>query len=202
MSHINSLQNTAATTSASSESEPRSVNQEDAQAFDNMSKEVSEHKKNTHGEQESYKNTPGDSILFGMLGQQGKGTAQVEAAAKLNATMPNEELLHKLVDSIMVGTGENKQEVHLKVNNSILTDTNIVLRMEEGKLFVQLQTGNADSALTLHQNSEALQTRLMASCKDTEVNVKIVEQSNPKEGQNQERNDSQSRGHFLWENEA
>ncbi len=204
MSHIGSTPKSFEINSVRSDSSSRAVNKEDSESFE---KSVKNENSDTQESEDTRKNdtpskkSPGDSILGGLMGQQGQSLNQAEAIAQTkDMTMCNEAMLNKLVDSIMVGTGDNKQEVHIKVSNSVLPDTNIMLRMEDGKLFVQLQTGNADSALTLHQNSDALQERLRVSCKDTEVNVKIIEQTPQKERENQE--NSQSRGHFLWENEA
>ncbi len=150
-----------------------------------------------------HKASPGDSILSGLLSTETRSAAQAEATTPLNKALPSEEILNKLVDSILVGTAENKQEVHIKIQTAVLADTTIQLCMEEGKLTVQLQTSNADSALTMHQNADNLQARLHNLCKDMEVDVKVIEQKNNTGGQSKQgENQGQSRGHFLWETDA
>ncbi len=123
-------------------------------------------------------------------------------STNINKAELNADMVNKLVDNILVAANENKQEVLIKVNNAVLADTQIMLRMEEGKLSVQLQTANMDSSNTLHQNLSTLQTSLQNSCKDKEISVQVVEQSSQADGNKdgQGREDGRSRGRFLWEN--
>ncbi len=149
------------------------------------------------------KDTYGQSILAGLMGQ---SQNQNITSDKVNVPSVREidtDTLNKLVDSILVASSENKNEVRINIKNDILSDTQIILRLETGKLFVEMQTSNNDSAMLLHQNVDALTTRLQASCKNTEIGVNIVElgkNADNQQGDNQ--GDQRSRGNFLWEDEA
>ncbi len=198
MSTVHTVSKTSSHTNDSLQTSQQ-VHSEDAE---NFSQKVHEQEQNTGQEKSSssHKRTPGDAILQGLL--QPKNNESIQMLTNVDtvhAPKISEDSLQKLVNSILVSNKENTQEVHIRVNQSVLADTNIVVRMEEGNLFVQLHTGNAQSALTLHQNAQELENRLRNCCKDTEVHIKITE--NKESSQNTEQNSSeqqQSRGYFLW----
>ncbi len=151
------------------------------------------------------KNTYGQNILASLMGNS-QDITNVQTSEQINASSVREidtDTLNKLVDNILVASSENKNEVRINVKNDILHDTQIILRLEEGKLFVEMQTKNNDSALILHQNVDNLTARLHASCKNTEIGVSIVElDRNTDNKQGDSQSDQRSRGNFLWKDEA
>lgn len=129
----------------------------------------------------------------------------------------NERVLTQLVDSILVSAKEGQQEVHIKVQDAVLKDTNIVVRMQDGHLEVQLQTSDNYSSQLLHQNVDSLRQALEGRQFGESVWVKVEDRAaGPKtddshaDGQNTGRDarqeqggqDQRSRGHFLWGGDA
>ncbi len=159
---------------------------------------------------EEKKITQGDAILAGMLGQ--GSAASTEQAIPVNTPTQassvrselNPEMMNRLVDSILVSANDSKQEVLIKVQNTVLPDTQIMVRIDEGKLFVDMQTQNTDSSFTLHQNLATLRERLQNSCKDTDIFIKVSDNT-AHDGRSQNgqqgsgHSEDRSRGNFLWD---
>ncbi len=201
MSSMNTITKVSTNSSPTKTSSSQQVEQADV---DDFARSMQKEEKDSKPKEDSLpqKKTPGDAILGGLIQQKNTDMIAKNSEVKGVNTKPiSDDVLQKLVDSILVSSKDTVQEVRIRVNQALLPETNIVLRMEEGKLFVQLATANAQSALTLHQNVQELENRLRNSCKDREINVKVVEKTDSSQNA-QEQGDTgqqQSRGHFLWE---
>ncbi len=201
MSNMNSITKVSANSNLANSNSPQQVDQADADSF---ARSTQKEEQNSQPKEDSLpqKKSPGDAILGGLLQQKNADMIAKNAEIKgVDTKSISDDLLQKLVDNILVSSKDAVQEVRIRVNQNLLPETNITLRMEEGKLFVQLATGNAQSALTLHQNVQELENRLRNSCKDKEIDVKVVENTGSAQNTHEQGNagQQQSRGHFLWE---
>lgn len=114
----------------------------------------------------------------------------------------DQRVLTQLVDSILVSAQEGKQEVHIKVQDAVLKDTTIVVRLQNGQLEVQLHTSDSYSSQLLHQNVDTLRHALESRHFGQPVQVQVEERDAPQEHQGQQgQQDKRSRGNFLWDQE-
>lgn len=148
-----------------------------------------------------------------------EGTAPPGGPANLaEISGMDQRVLTQLVDSILVSAQEGKQEVRIKVQDAVLKDTTIVVRLQDGQLDVQLRTGDSYSSQLLHQNVDtlrhALEGRQLGQTSSTvpsplQVQVRVEDHETPQDdtgkwGQQGQRGqqgqqDQRSRGNFLWD---
>ncbi|MDR2935058.1 MAG: hypothetical protein LBV70_04160 [Candidatus Adiutrix sp.] len=103
------------------------------------------------------------------LGQSAQaGPAEAGAIAPPAGTEPGlEELVRGLVGEILVSPADQPGEVRLKVNESLLPGTEIILaRDADGLLTVSLVSGRADSFQTLVAAQDSLKAALAAQERD------------------------------------
>lgn len=149
--------------------------------------------------------------LEGTAGTGGAGGAG-GAASLAEISGMDQRVLTQLVDSILVSAQEGKQEVRIKVQDAVLKDTTIVVRLQDGQLDVQLRTGDSYSSQLLHQNVGTLRHALegrsfgqpLSSLAQVQVRVEDREASQDDTGQQGQQGqrgqqDQRSRGNFLWD---
>jgi type III secretion system needle length determinant len=122
----------------------------------------------------------GDALLRGLGGNYAPLTGE---AAEIGADRP--ALASELLDRILVGKTEQigeTGEVRLTLKESVLPDTEIILRREGEKLIVTLVTDNAASYRILQQTRHDLHEKLLALQDDTSVEVSFQDGSGQEEG--------------------
>jgi type III secretion system needle length determinant len=140
------------------------------------------------GDEEPGLNTPavlsaalsGDALLQGL----GGNYAPLTGAAEISADKP--ALASELLERILVAKTEqagDTAEVRLTLKESVLPDTEIILRREGEKLIVSLVTDNVASYRILQQTRQDLHEKLLALGDDgTSVEVNLQDRSGQEEG--------------------
>jgi type III secretion system needle length determinant len=132
----------------------------------------------------------GDALLRSM----GGSYAPLEANAVSPAASDSSTLTAQLVDRILVAKADQAEgkggEVRLTLKNSLLPDTEIILRREGEKLLIALNTGSVSSQQVLLGASQDLREKLLALEKEVSVEVGLRE----KGGDGGENSSRRSRG--------
>jgi hypothetical protein len=137
----------------------------------------------------------GDSILQSMLQRAAPPESAAVAAASANAGLADriEELAERILVSARDSLDNKVPEVRITLKDSILPDTEVVLRRsEDGALRVLLITDNASSRQTLLESEGLLREKL--SSFNSSVSVEILERGEERQGQE---GDSQRRSRGL-----
>ncbi|MDR2504450.1 MAG: hypothetical protein LBD82_08755 [Deltaproteobacteria bacterium] len=120
----------------------------------------------------------GDALLrgLGLAGLPPQGSGAAELAGVSGAASGGSEsavLAAELAERILVNADHNAGggEVRISLKNSVLPDTEIILRREGAALVVQLASGNVSSLHTLQAARADLQDRLQSLGMDASVEV-------------------------------
>ncbi|MDR2051344.1 MAG: hypothetical protein LBQ63_06200 [Deltaproteobacteria bacterium] len=115
----------------------------------------------------------GDALLRSL----GQNYAPLETGGIDSVPPDTSSLAEDLVERILVSRESQAEgkggEVRLTLKESLLPDTEIVIRREEGKLLVILNTSNASSQQVLLGAREELQAKLTALEKEVSVEVSL-----------------------------
>jgi hypothetical protein len=133
----------------------------------------------------------GESILRSMPGYTAASLAE-PAAPPAGRTAAAENLVSEIAERILVSeTDKNGStaEVRINIKNSVLPDTEIILRREGDRLNVVLLTANASSHRTLLEAEPALRELLLkqGDQKEENLSVKVALREDRQQGQERER---------------
>lgn len=112
----------------------------------------------------------GDALLRSLGSSYASSTQAVQTAGPVTDT---QALAADLAERILVNT-DNKAgsgEVRIALKDSVLPDTEIILRQDGNRLVVQLASGNASSLQTLHAAQRDLQDKLQSLGMESSVEV-------------------------------
>lgn len=134
----------------------------------------------------------GDALLRGLGGAY--APLETQGAAPSLAAMPDaQSLAAELAERVLVNTDNRAAggEVRITLKESVLPDTEIILRQEGERLTVQLVSGNPVSLDALRLSQEDLRSKLMAL--DRDVSVEVLD-SREREGEDGGHSGRRSRG--------
>ena len=143
--------------------------------------------KNAKGEKGELPPPPfsGDALLRGLGASYAPLEAQPQGAASLAA---------ELAERILVNTDSRAAdgEVRITLKDSVLQDTEIILRQEGGRLVVQLMSGNPASLEALRLAQDDLRNKLMAP--DRDIHVEVLDSRSREGGEGSGHSGARSRG--------
>jgi type III secretion system needle length determinant len=113
----------------------------------------------------------GDALLRGM----GSGYAPLAADAASSTGVRAEALVAELAERILVARADQpgeSREVRITLRESVLPDTEIILRRDGERLIVSLLTDNASSHQVLQRAQQDLREKLLVL--DAEASVEVI----------------------------
>ncbi|MCL2001691.1 MAG: hypothetical protein FWG74_09665, partial [Planctomycetes bacterium] len=133
----------------------------------------------------------GDALLRGLGGSYTPLETQVEATSFAQDVSA---LATELAERILVNTDNRAadSEIRITLKDSVLPDTEIILRQEGERLVVQLVTGNPTSLDALRQAQENLRNKLLPLGRDT--SVEVLDSRERKDGDGSGHSDRRSQG--------
>jgi type III secretion system needle length determinant len=150
---------------------------------------------------ESFMPSPfsGDALLRGL----GGSFIPLETQAAAPVPAPDvPALAAELVERILVNTDNQAAggEVRITLKDSVLPDTEIILRQDGERLVVQLASSNFASLEALRLAQDDLRDKLLALGRD--VSIEVLDSRNSKDGEDSGHPGARSRGlDFFTENE-
>ena len=132
----------------------------------------------------------GDALLRSLGGSYTPLGTQATASSAQNVPV----LAAELAESILVNADNRATggEVRITLKDSVLQDTEIILRQEGERLVVQLASGNAASLDALRRAQDDLRNKLLALGRD--VSVEVLDSRNREDEGSSGYSDGRSRG--------
>jgi type III secretion system needle length determinant len=139
----------------------------------------------------------GDALLRGL------GDSYAPVAVTPGLLQDASALATELADRILVNTDSRVAggEVRIILKDSVLPDTEIILRQEGERLVVQLVSGNSASLDALRQAQNDLRNKLLAL--DSDISVEVLDNRAREDGGESGHPGGRSRGlNYFTENES